>query len=630
MGLFTNRCIDRDCRHRVRKGSQFCPKCGANAPKGLAACGKCGAEVSTASRFCWECGSDLAAVAKPFIISDIWARGPEDFAVRVDDQDIQGRLTKPIIIEHGTRALFFQNGKCKGELREGRHSMGGFLRNLNNFMIDQRTSVVLVDAGDVLIDLENGDLWTSEKFEVRTVERLVMRIADPESMFVNLFKGRSRISLDEIESQLAGEIQMVLTGLVAQYTAEQLFSDINVRNQLEERLREEMAGTLGRLGLGLVQLRFVSFEGETYEKLRAERSQISETDQRTAMIAERARLNERLRETLTKDKMDAFKNEKDLEGFIRQTEHELGLKEVIRDDEMDRLKDRFSFERDREGLLRRIEIDAIKDDDRRESAWKELLAEEQQRDERHRRELERSLAVAENDAQKQEIELKMQHLDHEAQLRQKRLDHEEATRQARTEQELDEQKADAGMKRLKEIKEMEREEDDAEHRRELEKLEAFSEASAQALIAITDGPAGEQIAKLEELRANQQMTPEQILAVTAQASPEAAKALAAKYESEGKLGEEKAKLLEQQLADQRQMAESNADRVERILHTALQQMGEVAGTRARPVEPKQTVVTPGGIGGPVVINPQSGLACKHCGGALDAGSAFCPHCGKKQ
>lgn len=608
MGLFTNRCINRDCRRRVRKGSQFCPKCGTNAPKGLTACGKCGAEVSTASKFCWKCGSDLAAVAKPFIINDVWARGPEDFAVRVDDQDIKGRLAKPITIEHGTRALFFQNGKCKGELREGRHSMGGLLKNLNNFMIEQRCSVMLVDAGDVIIDLENGDLWTSEKFEVRTVERLVMRIADPESMFVNLFKGSSRIGLDEIESQLAGEVQMVLTGLVGQYTAEQLFSDIDIRNQLEEQLRDKISVTLRRLGLELVQLRFVSFEGETYEKLRAQRSEISEADQRFAMAAERGRLNERLREALTKDKMDAFKNEKDLEDFIRQTEHELGLKKVIQDDEMNRLKDRFGFERDREGLLRRIEIQGIQDADRREREWKNLLADEEQRDERHRRELERGLADAENDVQKQKIQLDIERLKDEEKMR----------------------KAEWGMKQLERVKEMERKEADEEQQREAERLKAFSEASAQALIAITDGPAGEQIAKLEELRVKQEMTPEQILAVTAQASPEAAKALAAKYEAEGKLGEEKAKLLEQQLADQQQMAESNADRIERVMQTALQQMGQVAAMRARPVEPRQTVVAPGGIGGAVVINPQSGAACKHCGGALQAAGGFCPQCGKKQ
>jgi len=621
MGLFTNRCINPQCRNRVRKGSQFCPKCGTPAPKGLTTCGKCGAEVRRQSKFCWKCGSDLAAVAKPFIINDRWARGPEDFAVRVDSADIKGRLSKPLIIELGTRALFFQHGKCKGELHEGTYDMGGFLKRLNHFMIDQAGSVVLADAGDVTIDLENGDLWTSDNFEVGTVERLVLRIADPEAMFVNLFKGRNRVGLDDIESQLAGEVQMLLAGLVGRYTAEELFASVDVRHQLEEQLREAMAATLQRLGLELVQLRFVNFAGEAYERLRAQRAEISEAQQRFEMAAQKAKLNERLRETLTQDKMDAFKTEKDLEEFIRQTEHELGLKEVIRQDEMDRLKARFAFERDREGLLRRIEIQGIQDDDRREREWKQLLAEEERLDEELRRGLQRDLSVARNEAEKEEINLKLD-----------RLKHEEKLRQEEAEFALKKDRAEWGMKQLERVKEMERKEAEEEQRREAERLRAYSQTSAEALMAIVDGPAAERIAKLEEFRAKQNMSPEQILAFAAAASPEAARALAAKYEAEGRLGDERAKLLEQQLADQRATAESHADRMERLTQMAMQQMGQVAGSRARPVDHGQTIITGAG-GRPVVINPQAGpaeAACKHCGAALEPGGRFCPSCGKKQ
>ena len=68
MGLFTDRCTNSECGHRVRKGSQFCPKCGAPGPKGLTQCGSCRAEVRTSSKYCWRCGADLSKVAKPLIL----------------------------------------------------------------------------------------------------------------------------------------------------------------------------------------------------------------------------------------------------------------------------------------------------------------------------------------------------------------------------------------------------------------------------------------------------------------------------------------------------------------------------------------------------------------------------------
>jgi len=634
MGFFTDKCINAECGGRVRKGSQFCPRCGAPAPKGLTQCGSCRAEVRTSSKFCWRCGADLAMSAKPFVFGDRWARRPEDFAVRVDDQDIKGWLTKPLIVEHGTRAMLFQAGRCRGELNEGRYDMGGFLKTLNHFMIDQAASVMLADAGDATVDLENGGLWTADHFEVGTVERLVLRIKDPDSLFVNLFKGRNRIGLDDLETQLAGEVQMLLAGIVSALPAEALFTDLAVRGRIEAQLREAIATTLGRLGLELVQLRFIGFVGEAYERLRQKQAQLSlegkeaqleleRQEQAVDQKEQRSRLERRLREVLTQDKMDEFRSEKEFADFVRQTEHELGLKEVIRADELARLSARFQFERDREGILRRIEIEGIEDNARRERAWKELLAEEQQRDERQRKELERQLAAARNDAEKRNVQREVQRLDHAEKMRQTEQEHLQDLREARD-----------GLDLLERVKKIDQDEADREQGREARLLEARSKATAEALLSIVDGPAADRIVQLEELRRRQNMSPEQLLALAAAASPAAAESLARKYQADGQVSAERAQLLERQIAEQRQMADSHADRMERLMHLALSQMGDVAGTRARPVDPRQTVVVPGaGLGAPVVIAPQSrpsGAVCRHCRAPLEGDGLFCARCGKKQ
>ncbi|MBI4604703.1 MAG: zinc ribbon domain-containing protein [Planctomycetes bacterium] len=612
MGLFTNKCLNPGCDHRVRKGSKFCPKCGSAAPRGLASCGGCGAEVRTSSKFCWRCGAELATVTKPLILGERWARHPEDFAVRVDDPDIKGCLVKPLVVEHGTRALLFQDGQFKGELGEGRYDMDGFLARLGRLLIDKNVSVVLVDAGDVALDLENGNLWTSDPFEVGSCARLVIRVRAPEVLFVNLFKGRSRVTLEDIEGQLAGEAQMVLSGIAAGHRAQDLFGNLGLRNQVEAQLRDAIQVTFQRLGLELAQLRFIDFTGEAFERLRTKQQELAVAEAEAGQTEQRAKLNQRLREVLTQDKMDAFKSEKDLEDFIRQTEHELGLKQVIRQDEMERLRQRFQFERDREGLLRRIEVEGIASDERREQAWKELLSEERQRDERHARELERGLGTARSAAERRKIEIEIERLEHEEDVRQ----------------------AEEGLRLLRDVKAIEREEAVLEQELEAKRLAERSRATAEALLSIVDGPAAERIAQIEALRQQQKMTPEQILALAAAASPQAAEALAQKYRAEGQLSAEKARLLEQQIAEQRQMAEGYADRMERMMQTALTQMGGVATARARPVEPRQTVVVPGGgLGAPVVVAPgptQAGALCKHCGAPLEGAGEFCPSCGKKQ
>lgn len=586
MGLFTNKCANQECGSRVRKGSQFCPMCGTAAPKSLVVCGACGAEVSGVSKYCSSCGRDLAEVAKPPVLKRRWSRQPDDVAVRIENQDVKGHLSKPLVIEDGTKALLSQKGVFKGEIGPGRYDMGGFLSRLNHFMVDQATNVVLVEDGDIVLDIENGGLWTADEVEVGTVERIVLRVRDPRAMCVNLFKGRNRVTLADLEESLAGEVQMLLSGIVAEQESETLFTDVEARNTIEARLRETLGATLQRLGLELVQLRFIRFWGEAYDALRRERADLRQEERQAEIAIQRTRLQQRLRENLTQDRMDAFKNEEDLEDFVRQTEHELGLKQVIRDDEMERLKQRFQFERDREGLLRRIEIEGIANEERREQARKDLLAEEQRHD-----------------------------VQHEGELRRER------------------EEAVAGMKILGQIKDMEHQEAVREQELEAKTLEDRSKATAEALLTILDGPEADRLAELEKFRARKDMSPDQILALAAEASPEAARAMAQKYQTEGRLSEERVQELERRLAEQREMAKDHAEQMERLSRSAMEQMSGVATSRARPVDPKQTVVAGGGMGRPTVINTggeESGGRCRHCGASVPSEAKFCPQCGKKQ
>jgi hypothetical protein len=585
-------------------------------------CGTCNAEVSATSKFCWKCGVDLATVARPLLADDRWARRPGEFAVLAADQDIKGWLAKPLIIEHGTRAMLFQAGKFKGEIGEGRYDMGGFFKRLVHLSPDLAATVVICDAGDITIDLENGNLWTADKIEVGTTVRLVLRIQDPDAMFVNLFKGHGCIGVDEIELQLAGEVQMLLSGIVAEHEAEELFTNVEARNGLEARLRETIEVTLSRLGLELVQLRFISFSGEAYEEIRSEAGELRVEEGRAGIREGWTKLHMRLRDTESQDKMDECKSSADLKDFIDQTLHEMKLKGFIRADEIDRLAERFEFERNRESVLRRIEIQAIEDDSDRNKAWLSLLAEERRTDEAHKRNLDRQLADAQNEQEIAKVRLEMTKLEHVEHLRQRHEEHIQDMIEARD-----------GMDNLQRVTQIEEDQADRRQQREAAALEARSKATAEALLSIVDGPAADRIVRIEELRNQQNMSPEQILAIAANASPEAANALAAKYQSDGQVPAGMVDQLRQQIDQQQDTADKHADRLERVMQSALEQMGQVAGTRARPVDPKQTVVAGGGGPAPIVINTptsQPTASCRHCGDQLEADGAFCSQCGKKQ
>lgn len=612
MGLFTTKCPS--CGSRIQKKANNCTQCGAPAPTGTFTCGACGTANKGKAKFCVSCGQELAATLKT-VYRNTWARQGDDFAIRIQDVDLKGALTKGLDVEHGTRALLFQKGKFLGELPEGRYDMGGLLKKVNHFLIDQNTTAVLVDAGDCTIDLENGALRTSDAFEVASRLRLVVRINNPDAMFVNLFKGRIKVAVDDLEAEVADEAQMLLAGIVTRLKSEDLLNTAGVRNQVEGQLRETLAVTLSRLGLELVQLRFIDFEGPAFRQLQEQRGQLNLEAAQADLTIERTQLNRRLRESLTQDKLDQFKNETDFEQFIRQTEHELGLKEIIRGNEMEELKACFAQKRNKQALLDQIEIESIQiveqrkrvsdqasfertedvsaQQHRRTQETTELEHQQAMQGSLQRRELEQRLAQARNDAERRKIELEIQRLDHDEQMRRARVEHEQDMAEAK-----------GGLELLGAQKDIEHTEAVRAQEVEAAQLQARSQATAEALMSVLDGPAADRVAQLEKLRAQQHMTPDQMLALAAEASPEAARALAVKYQADGALSQEKVQLMEQHLKDQQQAADAAADRLERVMQMALNQMGQVASAKAAGGD--QTVVVPGsGPSGPTVVNPPS-------------------------
>lgn len=590
MGIFSNICSNPECNARVPKAAKFCNVCGEPASAADTNCGRCGAVVGAQSKYCWKCGVNLADQQKAPLFDNRWVRGEDDFAIRVDECDVKGFLTKGLIVEHGTRGMIFQRGRFCGYIDEGSYDVNGFLKKVNNFNQTTPSSVVLVDAGDVELSLEAIKLYSQDQMEVDATFKALARLNDPEKLYTNAFKSRNQLSVGYLAGSLTNELRSALQTYVGMHSIEELYSNPQLRQEVERQMQLELEPIMERLGLDIVQLRFIDFVCPDYEPIRKEQA--------------RAKLAQRLREIMTTDRMSEIKSEKDLEDFIRQTEHELEIKGLIRADEMDRLKRQFMFNRDKEILAQQIEIEGIRNEAERHEAKLKLIAEIERRNIEHQAQLQRDLSQAKNDLEVKRIKLEMERLE--------------------AEQDFWEAEKAIELRKKSQMAELEV---------EREKIKAYSEATPEALIGIVDGPAAERIMKLEELRAKERLTPEQILAMTAAASPEAAKALAEKYKADGALNEEKLRQYEKFSAQQREDYKEASDRLERVTKVALEQMGMTSTARAQAHGPgSQTVVAGGGMGSPTIINPQRQTGektCPKCKQMIPTDSRFCPNCREK-
>lgn len=612
MGIFSNKCANPNCDSTVPKTATYCRKCGSAAPDADTNCGRCGVTVSTSSKFCWKCGADLFDQKKIPLFDGRWVRSGDDYAIRVDEGDLKGWLSKGINIEHGTEALLFQQGKYRGTLKEGSYDMGGFVKKFATLNTSTPTSIVLVDAGDIELHLEALNLHSREQMPVDAAFKALVRLRDGEQFFVNAFKGRNRLTVGYLGGSIMDELRAALQSFVVGKSVEELYNNPDIRKEVEREMQLQLEPILERIGLEMVQLRFVDFFCEKYDPIR-EKEADTYLDTRQADIdIDRLKLTQRLRKSMTEEQMDKIKTDSELENFIRQTEHELGLKDVIRDDEMQRLKIEFAHNRNKELLMQVIEIEGIKKDEARSQAIEDLQAKLQMKG------IEIETFKLEQDA-KREDGIKTSKATDEIE---------------RTKIDRDMYEADQAVKLREKNQNLEIDRQQAQQQLEAQRLQEYSKASAQALLAILDGPAADRIAQLEQLRVKQNLTPDQLIAMTAAESPQVAQVLAEKYKAQAAVSDERFKQLEDFMAQQQTSHVQAADRLERVMNVALGQMGATATTRAQAPQPgSQTVVTPGGAGSPVVVNPagqqNQEISCPKCKEKIPADSRFCPNCRNK-
>jgi hypothetical protein len=617
MGIFSDRCMNSDCKGRVAKAAKFCRTCGMAAADADTNCGGCGSVVSSSSKFCWKCGADLSDQRKVPLFDNRWVRGDDDFAVRVDECDVKGVLAKGLIVEHGTKGLLFQQGRFCGYIEPGKYDTNGFLKKVNHFNQTTPTSVVLVDVGDVELHLEAIKLYSAEHLEVDAIFKTVVQLKDPEAFYVNAFKGRNHLTVNYVGGSLADELRAALQTFVGTHSVESLYNNADLRQDVERQMQLKLEPILERLGMEIVQLRFVDFFCPAYDPVREQNAELFVDTSKTDIDIERLKLTQRLRKELSSEKMHELKTEADFENFVHQTEHELGLKDVIRVDEMDKLKRQFAHERNVELLTQQIEIEGIRNDADREEAYKGLTA----KIDRFR---------MKRDAERQD---KTKEADTDRTIRAD--DHGQDMKEAQDAVKLRQQVED--VEHVKDVREQKLDLDrqHEEQRVEADRLKARSQASAEALMSILDGAGADKIGELEKLRIHQNLSPDQIIAMTAADSPEVAHALAEKYKAEAAMSDERFQQMESFMAQQKASSNDNADRMERILNVSLQQMGLTASTRAQAPNSSQTVVTPtGGTGGgtPIIVNPQqpdTETPCPKCKARIPSDSQFCPECGKR-
>jgi hypothetical protein len=361
------------CGNRVKKAARFCGKCGSGSPGGWWKCPACAKWVGNESHFCWNCNTPLYPDTRAGIAGGRWQRPGGVFAERFEIGDIKLMLKDGLIIEEGTVALLLDGGALKDVLSPGRYNPESMARKINHWGNPPPRTVVLVDNGDVVLPLRVEALRTAEDIPVELYTEVAFHFVEKKAsdFLANVFKGNQRLTFQEIETLLTGEIRYTIENNANTSTIEDLVKDPQRRLQIEDALAHTMKDVLPRYGLELVRVAAAEFTGKEYEELRMKSGDIE-------VKRRQIELDQRLRELLSSEKMDQFKTEAELNEYIAQlsqerdpsTQHrtqELALLRLVHRHEIDKKAADFAFAQAMAQTAHDIGLKKMGDEYRREA-----------------------------------------------------------------------------------------------------------------------------------------------------------------------------------------------------------------------------------------------------------------------
>lgn len=607
------------CGARNPRNARFCAGCGEPVAGKPVTCSSCGKEAGRAA-FCTHCGASMSATASPQILDRRWKRRPGEFLTRVEIADLPGLLRSGLVVEQGTRALLMADGVYQGELEAGTYEWSSLGRSLRERTFQhwvegpaQQATVFLTDAGDIDLAFEPMNVRTGDGVALSVKTSLTGRLESAQAFHQNLLKDQQSIRDEQVKQRLLEELHEALLATFERRNIDTLARSRNFRDEIESDLSSHLGRSLERIGFRLIRVRTLSFGNPRLDALGARKGDIS------LEIAEgRQELQgDEAREVLATDR-----DIHEVRAAGRRTDVRAEWRSLINSDAFNEFRAKGEFEaallqHDKDGVMRSEErAELVAQFSARESAREHVLERLDLQEKHELERLQQSHLLGLQGDQKEHVR--------EQYLRDKSsfvtAQAEEDRSELETARIWREQQLDLDSRQLHVGEDLE----DRKARRERENLAARSTASAEALIAGAASPdIARTLAELATTRVHATVSPEQILAMVARTSPEAARAIQEKFA--GQRGEDVQALYERVLTLMQGADIRNQETLQKILTQALETNRDVgvAGATSRP---------PFSLSGGPATGP--GLAgaiieCLHCRHQQPPVNTFCENCGKK-
>jgi len=376
------------CNRQISSQANFCPYCGKPTATGTVACPQCRATVPANATFCPHCRYQLTGDVAPQVQGQRWVKNPDDFAARVEVDDIPGYFRRDLIVEPGTQAVILVNGRNEaGVVGPGRYTLKALTDQVVPLRQAKTLTAILVDVGETPLEFTVSDLLTRDPLSITLDCRVVARVHNAALFLVNFMKGRRTVTRSHLRQYLFDEIQNAAAEAVARYSVAELSGNLALKEELAMHIEAHLMETFKGMGLKFDRVSALNFRHEQWDEIRRVKTEyflqiskeeaelegrkrlldaldekelleIAQETKKVARYEQRAQMWARMRRAVLSDRMDEVKSEEDFARFMRQVDRQRLLDqselEELKHELRERREDR---ERQRAFLVAKAELE---------------------------------------------------------------------------------------------------------------------------------------------------------------------------------------------------------------------------------------------------------------------------------
>jgi hypothetical protein len=526
-----------------------------------------------------------------------WKRKSDDVAIRVRMEDLRQGLSAGIIVDPGVLALFLEDGRVRDQLRPGNYTLETLLDRLRFWKPGKVVDVVLIARGPHTTRYSVEDVITKDEQHVSIEFDMVLEAGNAQQLASTLLPAPAKLCLAEVVSRLRPSVRRAVDEAMEREAVVDGIERSRVASALEGMLSSEIT----RFGLVATDVGAIAVHSGDLDRLRESRAGDAVSAAEANRLEKRADSLQRLRDALRSEKIGTLDDERALERVLTEVDHERLIEADVRTRLVEALGDQG---RARERLREIAEEEHARAREAADRAFRrgqeiddvDHTIESQSR--AHR--AEQSLRAAEHDQDVEEALDGVRVL--EAMKRSKSgLSREEDEHQLSLEE------------RRRQLDESGR---DREQQREIDRLKALDGVRDEALVAAAGDPdRARLIEQITRTKHASGLSPEQLLALAADTSSDAAAALAKKFETAS--DSESKELYERMLQMQQASHDKAQEMALELANKAMETQADVAREASRRT-PERVEVT--------ATQPAAAARCRSCGHALPARARFCPEC----